>query len=193
MNELLSKIPDEIILDVGGVGYQVFIPLSTFYELPERGELLTLHIYTSIRENVMELYGFLTFKEKEMFKLLLSVSKVGPKLSQNILSGISTDELTSALVTGDILKLNSIPGIGKKTAERMILELKDKVPKAQAAEQSVAALPSELLDDSLSALLNLGYKRASAERAVKRAMNEAGHDAQLEDIIRISLKYLSGA
>ena len=190
--KLAVKNPNEIVLDVGGVGYQIFIPLSTFYELPERGEMLTLQIHTAMRENAFELYGFLTMKEKELFKLLLSVSKVGPKLSQNILSGISTEDLTTAIMTGDILKLNSIPGIGKKTAERMILELKDKVPKAQASEQEAVVLPGELLDDALSALLNLGYKRTASERVVKRAINEAGRDAHLEEIIRLSLKYLAG-
>ena len=190
--KLTTKNPGELILDVGGVGYQVFIPLSTFYELPERGEPLSLQIYTAVRENAIELYGFLTLQEKELFKLLLNVSKIGPKLAQNILSGISSEDLKTAIITGDILKLNAIPGIGKKTAERMILELKDKVPKAQAVEQEMAALPGELLDDALSALLNLGYKRTVAERTVKRAINEAGRDGSLEDIIRISLKYLSG-
>ncbi|MBD3305564.1 Holliday junction branch migration protein RuvA [candidate division KSB3 bacterium] len=190
--KLVVKNPDAVILDVGGVGYQVYIPLSTFYDLPERGDVLTLQIYTAMRENGLELYGFLTMQEKEVFKLLLGVSKIGPKLAQNILSGISSDELTTALVSGDILKLNAIPGIGKKTAERMILELKDKVPKAQATDQETPALPGELLDDALSALLNLGYKRSVAERAVKRAMNEIGRDGNLEEIIRVSLKYLSG-
>jgi Holliday junction DNA helicase RuvA len=191
--KLVVKNPGESILDVGGVGYQIFIPLSTFYEMPERGETLSLQIYTAVRENAIELYGFLTLQEKELFKLLLNVSKVGPKLAQNILSGISVEELKTALITGDILRLNAIPGIGKKTAERMILELKDKVPKAQAAGQEVVTLPGELLDDALSALLNLGYKRTAAERAVKRAINEAGRDRNLEEIIRLSLKYLSGS
>ncbi len=190
--KLAVKNPDDVILDVGGVGYQVFIPLSTFYELPERGEVLTLQIYTAMRENALELYGFLTIKEKELFKLLLRVSKIGPKLAQNILSGISSEELTTAIVTGDLLKLNEIPGIGKKTAERMVLELKDKVPKAQAADQEATALPGELFDDALSALLNLGYKRVASERAIKRAINEAGRDGNLEDMIRLSLKHLVG-
>jgi Holliday junction DNA helicase RuvA len=190
--KLTTKNPGELILDVGGVGYQVFIPLSTFYELPERGEPLSLQIYTAVRENAIELYGFLTLQEKELFKLLLNVSKIGPKLAQNILSGISSEDLKTAIITGDILKLNAIPGIGKKTAERLILELKDKVPKAQAAEQEITALPGEVLDDALSALLNLGYKRTVAERTVKRAINEAGRDGSLEEVIRISLKYLSG-
>ncbi len=145
--KLAVKNPDDVILDVGGVGYQVFIPLSTFYELPERGGVLTLQIYTAMRENALELYGFLTIKEKELFKLLLRVSKIGPKLAQNILSGIFSDELTRAIVIGDVLKLDEVPGIGKKTAERMVLELKDKVPKAQAADQEATALPGELLDD----------------------------------------------
>jgi Holliday junction DNA helicase RuvA len=190
--KLTTKNPGEVILDVGGVGYQVFIPLSTFYELPERGESLSLQIYTAVRENAIELYGFLTLQEKELFKLLLNVSKIGPKLAQNILSGISSEDLKTAIITGDILKLNAIPGIGKKTAERLILELKDKVPKAQAAGQEMAALPGELLDDALSALLNLGYRKTIAERIVKRAINETGRDGSLEEVIRISLKYLSG-
>lgn len=188
--KLAVKNPDEIVLDVGGVGYQVFIPLSTFYELPERGDALTLQIYTVIRENAFELFGFLSAKEKEVFKLLLSVTKIGPKLAQNILSGVSCDDLTAAIASGDIIKLRGIPGIGQKTAERIILELKDKVPKAQAAGQE-AALPGELFDDALSALLNLGYKRPNAERAVKRAINEAGRDTHLEDVIRLSLKYMA--
>lgn len=188
--KLAVKNPDEILLDVGGVGYQVFIPLSTFYELPERGDVLTLQIHTAIRENAFELFGFLTAKEKEVFKLLLSVTKIGPKLAQNILSGIACDELTTAIASSDIIRLRGIPGIGQKTAERIILELKDKVPKAQAAGQE-AALPGELFDDALSALLNLGYKRQNAERAVKRAINEAGRDTHLEEIIRLSLKYMA--
>jgi len=188
--KLVVKNPSDVVLDVGGVGYQVFIPLSTFYELPERGESLSLQIYTAVRESAIELYGFLTLQEKEMFKLLLSVSKIGPKTAQNILSGIASGELTQALMTGDLVKLSSIPGIGKKTAERMILELKDKVPKAQAAEH--AALPGELFDDALSALLNLGYRRPLAEQSVKRAINESGRDSNLEEIIRRALKYLTG-
>lgn len=190
--KLAVKNPDEIVLDVGGVGYQVFIPLSTFYELPERGEPLSLQIYTAVRENAIELYGFLTLQEKALFKLLLNVSKIGPKLAQNILSGIAAEDLKTAIITGDILKLNGIPGIGKKTAERIVVELKDKMPKAEVAGQEMAPIPGDLLDDALSALLHLGYKRSAAERAVKRALNEAGRDGPLEDVIRISLKYLAG-
>ena len=189
---LATKNPTDVILDVGGVGYQVFIPLSTFYELPERGEPLTLQIYTAMRENALELYGFLSTQEKEIFKLLLSVSKIGPKMAQNILSGIAPQDLTSAILSGDLLKLSTIPGIGKKSAERLVLELKDKIPKAQSAAQESAALPGELLEDALSALLNLGYRRALAEDVVKRALNEAGRDSQLEEIIRLALKYLAG-
>lgn len=190
--KLAWKNPDEIVLDVGGVGYQIFIPLSTFYELPERGEALSLQIYTAVRENAIELYGFFTAKEKELFKLLLSVSKIGPKLAQNILSGIATAEFKTAVLSGDVLKLNAIPGIGRKTAERIILELKDKIPKAEASGQEAVALPGDVFDDVMSALLNLGYKRPIAERAVKRAMNEAGRDVPLEDVIRLSLKHVSG-
>jgi Holliday junction DNA helicase RuvA len=190
--KLAVKNPGEVVLDVGGVGYQVFIPLSTFYELPERGEVLSLQIYTLVRDETIELYGFLTLQEKDLFKLLLGVSKIGPKLANSILSGISAEELKTAIVTGNILKLNAIPGIGRKTAERLILELKDKIPKAHVTEQEAAALPGELVDDALSALLNLGYKRAIAENAVKRALNEAGRDKSLEEIIRLALKYLTG-
>lgn len=191
--KLAWKNPDEIVLDVGGVGYQVFIPLSTFYELPDRGETLSLQIYTAVRENAIELYGFLSSKEKALFKLLLSVSKIGPKLAQNILSGIAVDEFNQAVLAGDLVKLNSIPGIGKKTAERILLELKDKMPKAEADGQENAAVPGDVFDDVMSALLNLGYKRTLAERAVKRAINEAGRDAPLEDVLRLALKHVSGA
>lgn len=190
--KLAVKNPGEIILDVGGVGYQVFIPLSTFYELPERGETLSVQIYTAVRDNALELYGFLTLQEKELFKLLIGVSKIGPKLAQNILSGISTDDLKMAILTADILKLSGIPGIGKKTAERLILELKDKISAVSGAQAETAALPGELFDDALSAMLHLGYKRPLAEQAVKRAINEAGRDKNLEEIIRLALKYLTG-
>jgi holliday junction DNA helicase RuvA len=191
--KLVVKNPDEIVLDVGGVGYQVFIPLSTFYELPERGESVSLQIYTAVRENAFELYGFLTQQEKEWFKLLLSVSRIGPKLAQHILSGIGADELKTAIIASDLVKLSGIPGIGRKTAERIVLELKDKVPKAEVAQYEAAALPGELFDDVLSALLNLGYKRPVAERVVKRAINEAGRDAHLEEVLRLSLKYIAGS
>jgi holliday junction DNA helicase RuvA len=145
-----------------------------------------------VRENAIELHGFLTLQEKELFKLLISVSKIGPKTAQNILSGITADDLKTAIMAGDILKLSTVPGIGKKTAERMVLELKDKVPKAEAAKQESTPLPGDMLEDTLSVLMNLGYKRPSAERAAKRALNETGRDGHLEDIIKLALKYLAG-
>jgi Holliday junction DNA helicase RuvA len=190
--KLIYKSPEYIVIDVGGVGYQVSVPLSTFYELPEKGELVGLHIYTAVREDAIELYGFLTLEERELFKLLLTVSKIGPKLARNILSGISVNELKNAVITSNVLKLNAIPGVGHKTAERLVLELKDKIPSTAALHEATEEIsPDEKIGDALSALVNLGYKRNMAEQAIKRAVAEIGVESPLEEIIRVSLKYFS--
>lgn len=189
--KLAYKSPEYLVLDVNGVGYQVFVPLSTFYELPEKGDPVSLQIYTSVREDAIELYGFLTLEERELFKLLLTVSKIGPKLARNILSGISVKELKDALVSSNVLKLHAIPGIGHKTAERLVLELRDKIPSTFVAHDVEEASGDEKLGDALSALVNLGYKRNLAEQAIKRAVGEIGLESPLEEIIRVSLKYFS--
>lgn len=190
--KLAYKSPEYLVLDVNGVGYQVFVPLSTFYELPEKGDIVSLQIYTAVREDAIELYGFLTLEEREIFKLLLTVSKIGPKLARNILSGISVTELKNALLSANVLKLNAIPGIGQKMAERLVLELKDKVPSTLITREVEEISPDEKVADALSALMNLGYKRNLAEQAIKRAISEIGAESSLEEIIRASLKYFSG-
>jgi holliday junction DNA helicase RuvA len=189
--KIAHKSPDHIILDVHGVGYRVMIPFSTYYELPEDGEV-SLHIHTSVREDAIHLYGFRTRLEKTFFQLLIGVSGVGPKLARDILSNIQPAALAQALATGDVLKLSSIPGIGKKTAERLILELKDKTarldisPLPQAEARGIPA--EDVIDDVSSALLNLGYK----EPQVKKALGglDAGGGAGVEELLKQALKIL---
>lgn len=188
---IAHKSPDHIILDVNGVGYRVQIPFSTYYELPEEG-LVTLHIHTSVREDAIQLYGFRTRLEKSFFQLLISVSGVGPKLARDILSNIQPAPLATALGQGDIHKLSAIPGIGKKTAERLILELKEKVGKLDMSSAPAAEprrLPAEdVMDDLVSALLNLGYKEAQVRKAVGGL--EAAGEGGLEELLKQALKVL---
>ncbi|HPX60849.1 MAG TPA: Holliday junction branch migration protein RuvA [Deltaproteobacteria bacterium] len=188
---IAHKSPDHIILDVQGVGYRVLIPFSTYYELPETGTV-SLHIHTSVREDAIQLYGFRTRLEKSFFQMLISVSGIGPKLARDILSNIQPDPLAQALRQGDIAKLSAIPGIGKKTAERLVLELKDKVTKLDIPSVPAAdakPLPeSDMVEDVVSALINLGYK----EPQVRKVM--AGLDvppgANLEEMLKQALKVL---
>ena len=189
---IVFKSIDHIILETGGVGYRVMIPLSTFYSLPEQGDG-RLHIYTHVKEDAIHLYGFLRLDEKEMFQLLLSVSGIGPRLALNILSNLTTEELKSSLYDGNLKRLSGIPGIGKKTAERMVLELKDKVAKMASSGQSTAARPAaapaqNIFDDTLSALTNLGYKEAQARKALESM--EIPTEASLEDLLKGALKIL---
>lgn len=191
--QIAHKSPDHVILDVHGVGYRVMIPFSTYYELPEDGAA-TLHIHTSVREDAILLYGFRTRTEKSFFQLLISVSGIGPKLARDILSNIQPPQLAAALIQGDLHKLSAIPGIGKKTAERLVLELKDKAGKLDtgslsAAESVGRSLPeSTVLDDVTSALLNLGYKDAQV-RKVLAELDCAG-GASVEDVLKQALKIL---
>lgn len=190
--KLAYKSLDHVIVDVGGVGYRVTVPLSTFYKLPDEGAV-QLRIHTSVKEDAISLYGFLSAAEKEMFALLLSVSGVGPKLAVNILSNIEAVELRTALAQADIRRLSAVPGIGKKTAERLSLELKDKV--ARLAPLPADAQPSKdkgtqaaSLDDVLSALVNLGYKDTQARKVLESM--EIAPGAGLEDILKGALKIL---
>lgn len=190
---IAHKSPDHVILDVHGVGYRVMIPFSTYYELPEEGSA-TLHIHTSVREDAIQLYGFRTRTEKSFFQLLISVSGIGPKLARDILSNIQPPQLAAALMQGDLHKLSAIPGIGKKTAERLVVELKDKAGKLDtglpaAAEQVGRSLPENgVLDDVTSALLNLGYK----EQQVRKVLAEldCAVDATVEGVLKQALKIL---
>ena len=199
--KLVYKSTDYLIVDVNGVGYRVFVPLSTYYALPEIDENLQLRIVTIVREDVFRLFGFLTKKEQEMFEHLLSISKIGPKLGLNTLSGMSADVLKDAITRGDIEKINSIPGIGKKTAERIVLELKEKLGKialdtSEAVGSTIPSAKTEL-QDALSALINLGYKKQSAELALKKVStnlknNDAEESFNVETLIKGSLKILAG-
>lgn len=188
---LANKAPGEIIIDCNGVGYGIRVPLSTFYELPEVEEEVLLQVYTHVREDALLLYGFLTHKEKELFCLLIGVSGVGPKLAINVLSGISAGDLERALCGGDLLGLTRIPGIGRKTAERMLVELKDKVTLPGGAAASGLPLKQGVVKDALSALINLGYTRSIAEQAVHDALRQQGHELSLEELLKESLRLLA--
>jgi holliday junction DNA helicase RuvA len=188
---LAQKAPSELIVDVGGVGYQVFIPLNVFYRLPEIGARVTLYIHTHLREDALQLFGFQEATEKQVFLLLNSVAGIGPKLAINILSGIAADELARAIKEGDQLRLVSIPGVGKKLAERMIVELRDKFAtfQAQVTETPVASNGSELMQDAVSALVNLGYRKAEVEKSVRDTI-QAGN-ITLEEVIKEALRRIS--
>lgn len=190
--QIAYKSPDHIILDVNGVGYRVLIPFSTYYELPEEGGVATLHIHTSVREDAIQLYGFRTRLEKSFFQLLISVTGVGPKLARDILSNIQPGPLSQALAQGDIHKLSTIPGIGKKTAERLVLELKEKAGKMDLSSLPVTEMrqiPDEdVAEDVISALLNLGYKEPQVRKAL--AGLDAGGGVSVEGLLKQALKIL---
>jgi Holliday junction DNA helicase RuvA len=196
---LLSKQATSVILDVSGVGYEVSIPLSTFYELEDAGSTVQLRIYTHVREDALQLYGFKTSRERELFLRLISVSGIGPKLGITLLSGMSADEMISSIRTNNLAKLTLIPGVGRKTAERLVMELRDKVASLSAeveeelgTKTDSATVPTEdsMRADALSALLNLGYQRNAAEKAVTAAMSETP-DVSVESILRSSLRKLA--
>jgi Holliday junction DNA helicase RuvA len=189
--QLARKNVQEAIVDVGGVGYRVHIPLSTFYKLGAEGDSVLLYIHTHVREDALSLYGFLSGNEQLLFERLISVSGVGPRLAINILSGIDAAELTSALRASDVARLTRVPGVGKKTAERLVLELKDKLPALSSADEPQLVESSSMKDDLLSALANLGYSRPEAEKCVDRALRDAA-GAPFEDLLRRTLRILSG-
>jgi holliday junction DNA helicase RuvA len=187
---VLRKSPQEVVVDVGGVGYRVTIPLSTFYRLGAEGEPAALRVHTHVREETIALFGFLTTAEHELFEKLIGVAGVGPKLAVNILSGIESDDLMDALRGGDLPRLTRIPGVGRKTAERLVLELKDKMPPAASAPAAPPEGGGADREDVLSALVHLGYSRAEAERAVERAAREGG-ERRFEELLRHALRALS--
>jgi holliday junction DNA helicase RuvA len=199
---LLSKQATSVILDVAGVGYEVTIPLSTFYDLEDAGSNVQLRIYTHVREDALQLYGFKTARERELFLRLISVSGIGPKLGITLLSGMSADEMIASIRTNNLARLTLIPGIGRKTAERLVIELRDKVaslssPELEEELGATAGAPAPasedaMRSDALSALLNLGYQRGSAEKAITSAMSDGG-DLSVESILRSSLRKLAKA
>ena len=186
---LLRKQPQEAVVDVGGVGYRVTIPLSTFYRIGEPGAEVTLLTHTHVREDTLALFGFLTPVEQALFERLIAVSGVGPKLAVSILSGIEAPELVAALRASDLARLTRIPGVGKKTAERLVVELKDKMQDLPSTA-APAAVPSAAADDIVSALLHLGYSRSEAERGVERALREHP-EGRFEDLLRLALQAVS--
>ena len=191
--KLTYKSPIEIAIDVNGVGYQVFVPLSTFYALPELKEDVFLDIHTHMREESLKLFGFYTTDEKRIFEKLIAINKVGPKLALTILSGMPPAELFTTIDSNDIGKLSTIPGIGRKTAERLILEMRDKMDGISLdSDIKKDSIPQNgLFDDALSALVNLGYKKNQAEQTLKKVYPEGEVGDSIEDIIKKSLNLLS--
>jgi Holliday junction DNA helicase RuvA len=189
---ILEKHPNRVVVDVGGVGYDVAVPLSTFYGLSDVGASVSLRVHTHVREDAIALFGFATALELELFERLIGISGIGPKVGLAVLSGIEPGEFIGAIERGDLARLTAIPGVGKKTSERIVLELKDRLPKtAGAAAASVAADVPVLRDDLLSALINLGYHRPLAEKAVDAAVKAAGRDASFERTLKQALRELA--
>jgi len=188
---LVEKSPEAVVLDVHGVGYELRVPLSTFFDLPDEGKTVTLRVHTHVREDAFLLYGFATELERTLFRLLLGASGVGPKLALSILSGLPAEKLIAALRSGNLAVLVGIPGVGKKTAERMVVELRDRV----AGIETSAAPERAPLDDAAaaaeSALVNLGYPRAHAEKAVRRAFESLPDAPGLESLIKEALRAAS--
>jgi len=184
------KEPSLVIVDINGIGYEVFVPLSTYQKLPAVGGQVKLHTYHHVREDTMQLYGFLSSEEKEVFELVLSISGVGTKVALSILSFISVNEFRRAIAQGDMKTLTKIPGIGKKSAERMVLELKDKIGDIHIDERMLRLLEAESANDAVSALLTLGASQSAAEYAVYRAERLLGEEAKIEDLIAQALKLL---
>jgi Holliday junction DNA helicase RuvA len=192
---LLFKSPEYLVVDVSGLGYQIHVPLTTFYDLPEVGNRVTLHIHTHVREDALQLYGFQSREEKEFFVHLMSVAGIGPRLAVNILSGITPAELKDTVSHGDVARLIAIPGVGRKTAERIMVDLRDRLP-ALAPGTEVTVPPrltatEAMMEDALSALLNLGYKKAIAQRALTKAQKQLQGEATLENLLKESLRSLA--
>ena len=198
---LISKQATSVIVDVGGVGYDVAIPLSTFYDLGEIGEPVQLRVYTHVREDALQLYGFKTARERELFLQLISVNGVGPSLAIKLLSGMNADEMIASIRTNNLVRLVAIPGVGRKTAERLVVDLRDKIAAlsspaleeefaAKAAVEGAPTTTEAMRNDAMSALANLGYQRSAVEKAVKNAVDEGG-ELSVEVILRRSLRSLA--
>ncbi len=201
--KLLEKQATSVIIEVGGVGYEVTIPLSTFYELGEEGADVSLRIYTHVREDALQLFGFKTERERQLYLKLISVQGIGAKSGISMLSGMSAEEIVTAIRTDNLARLTSIPGVGRKTAERLVIELRDKLNEftaqsaleraasAGAAGAPQAEAPADAVyDDALSALLNLGYQRSAAEKALKQAIKD-GTEISVQKLLRKSLQLLA--
>jgi Holliday junction DNA helicase RuvA len=188
---VIDKHPNRLIVDVQGVGYEVHVPLSTYYEVGEEGAEVSLRVHTHVREDALALYGFATALELDLFDRLISISGIGPKLALAVLSGIEPPDLVGAIERGDLARLTAIPGVGKKTSERIVLELRDRLPRAHTAAVPAGGVAADGLvvrDDLLSALMNLGYHRPLAEKAVDAALKTIGRDAGFELTLKQALR-----
>ena len=194
--KILEKDANTVIVDVGGVGYEVTIPLSTFYELGEPGSDVSLRIFTHVREDALQLFGFKTARERDLYLKLISVQGIGAKSGITMLSGMSADEIVAAIRTNNLVRLTSIPGVGKKTAERMVIELRDKIGELSATAAAASAsgtdaeTPDSVFDDALSALVNLGYQRNAAEKALQDAAKD-GAEMSVQKLLRAALQKLA--
>lgn len=191
--KLLEKDATSVIIDVGGVGYEVTIPLSTFYELGEVGSDVELRIFTHVREDTLQLFGFRTTRERDLYLKLISVQGIGAKSGITMLSGMSADEIVAAIRTGNLARLTAIPGVGKKTAERLVIELRDKLggmAVGAAASTGAGVRPDEIFDDALSALVNLGYQKSAAEKALQDVVKN-GTDLSVQKLLRLALQRMA--
>ena len=193
--KLFDKQANTAIIDVGGVGYEVSIPLSTFYELGEVGTEIELRIYTHVREDAIQLFGFKTLRDRDLYLKLISVQGIGPKSGIAMLSGMNAEEIVAAIRANNLARLTSIPGVGRKTAERMVIELRDKVGDIGGFEAIAAAAGGDVpadaaMDDALSALVNLGYQKVAAEKVLKQAADE-GTEATVQKLLRRGLQLLA--
>lgn len=195
--KLLEKGANSVIVDVGGVGYEVSIPLSTFYEIGEVGDSVELRIYTNVREDAIQLFGFKTLREKDLYLKLISVQGVGARSGITMLSGMSADEIIAAIRTDNVAKLTSIPGVGRKTAERLVVELRDKVGDLASGVSESASMAAaagiggdSVYDDALSALVNLGYQKNAAEKALQQVRQD-GVEANVQKMLRAALQRLA--
>ena len=194
---LLERTPTQVLVDVNGVGYEVFVPFSTFAALPDVGKIVALRIHTHAREGALQLFGFATATERIAFELLLRASRVGPKLAQTVLSGIEPADLLQAIRDGNAAPLRAVPGVGSKMADRILVELRDRIDELTAAVRAAGVAPTavpsapEGREQALSALLNLGYPRQQAERALERAAESVAEDAEVETWVRAALRGLA--
>jgi Holliday junction DNA helicase RuvA len=194
--QLLQKKPNVVLVDVQGVGYEVNIPVTSFYELPSEGNEVVLKIYTHVREDALLLFGFKSQREKDLFLKLISISGIGPKLGISIMSGGRVEELAQAIADGDLARLTSIPGVGRKTAERVVLELRSQITPFLVPEQAQtsreAGRADGLQDDIISALVNLGYPKPAAEKAIATVLRSGECERTFEDLLRHTLHRLAG-
>ena len=196
--KLREKQANQVIIDVGGVGYEVFIPLSTFYELGDEGSDIDLRIYTHVREDTLQLFGFKTIRERDLYLKFISVQGIGAKSGITMLSGMTVDEIVRAIQTNDLARLTTIPGVGRKTAERLVVELRDKLEdlttgsagSAAGQRSGTGSESDEIFDDALSALVNLGYQKNAAEKALQQAVRE-GAEQNVQKLLRAALQRLA--